>query len=290
MNKALRRGALAAVLIPALIALPLPASSETDQTEEAPKVEPKFIWGVIILKYVAGEVFSTFSQWLVARMNEKYGLSISTASNSAMATDMAKLAIEHFRRKPDTTGGATIGANPTLAPVGLKEGSQITFARPATPIQLTDGASNYEGIHLAIVGAERDGTLTELRAVKAGFHTGERFKLRAISTFGGLLVIENINPRGERRQIYPANPAAVVVLPAGSDTLLPLGASEFFEFARAPGDEQLVITLRDPRAVGDAASKQKVYRKDEQYGTHFVQEVAKGSYPVISEAIRLRHD
>jgi hypothetical protein len=201
---------------------------------------------------------------------------------------MAKLAIAHFRRNPDS--GAVIAANPTLAPVGLTGPSQTTLAAPATPLKLAEGGANYEGIHLAIVGAQRDGTLTELRPVKAGFHTGERFKLRAISTFGGLLVIENINPRGERRQIYPGNPAAVVVLQPGADTLLPLGPNEFFEFARTPGEERLVITLRDPRAVGDAASRQKVYRKDEEYGTHFVQEAPKGSYPVISEAIRLQHD
>ena len=102
-------------------------------------------------------------------------------------------------------------------------------------------------------------------------------------------MIENINAKGERRQIYPPEGGAVVVLQAGAATLLPLGAKEFFEFAHATGEEQLVISLRDPRAAGDAASRQKVFRKDEEFGTHFVQEVSKGAYPVISEAIRLEH-
>lgn len=284
MKRTLRGVTIAAVIL-ALGALPVPAWT---QSEEAPDVEPKIIWGILI-KYVAGEVFAMFSQWMVARMNEKYGLNISSASNSAIAIDVARLAVDHFRRSRDTTGGAVIRANPTLVPVGLKEAQQTTSAPPGTPLKLTDGAANYEGIHLAIVGAERNGTLTELRPVKAGFRTGERFKLRAMSTFGGLLVIENINPRGERRQIYPASTAQVIVLPAGADTLVPLGPDEFFEFARATGEEQLVITLRDPRAVGDAASTQRVHRKDEEYGTHFVQESTKGRYPVISEAIRLQH-
>jgi hypothetical protein len=110
-----------------------------------------------------------------------------------------------------------------------------------------------------------------------------------MATFGGLLVIENINPRGERRQIYPASTSQVVILQAGGDTLLPLGSDQFFEFANATGEEQLVITLRDPRAVGNAASREKVHRKDEEFGTHFVQEVTRGAYPVISESIRLQH-
>ncbi|HUQ74574.1 MAG TPA: hypothetical protein VM183_07595 [Burkholderiales bacterium] len=277
---------LVTLLVLSLGALPVPAW--TQQPEETPDVEPKFIWGILI-KYVAGEVFSMFSQWMMGKMNERYGTNISGASYSATATDIARLALDHFRRSRDTTGGAVIRSNPTLVPVGLKETQETTSAAPGAPLKLTDGTANYEGIHLAIVGADRSGTITELRPVKAGFKTGERFKLRAMSTFGGLLVIENINPRGERRQIYPGSTAEVIVLPAGADTLLPLGPDQFFEFAKTTGEEQLVITLRDPRAVGDAASRQKVYRKDEEYGTHFVQEASKGTYPVISEAIRLQH-
>jgi hypothetical protein len=276
---------LIALLIVALAA-PLPAW--TQKAEEAPDVEPKFIWGILI-KYVAGEAFAMFSQWMVSKMNERYGTNISNASYSAMATDIGMLALNYYRGSRDTTGGAVIAANPTAGPVGLREAQVTTSAPPSAPLKVSDGNANYEGIHLAIVGADREGHITELRPVKAGFRTGERFKLRAMATYGGLLVIENINPRGERRQIYPGSTSQVIVLQQGADTLLPLGRDEFFEFAKATGEEQLVITLRHPSAVGAAASKEKVHRKDEEYGTHFVQEAAKGTYPVISEAIRLQH-
>lgn len=276
-------------LIAALvIALALPLPAWTQKAEDAPDVEPKFIWGILI-KYVASEAFSMFSQWMVTKMNERYGTNISNASYSATAMDIGKLALSYYRGSRDTTGGAVIAANPTETPVGLREAQVTTSAAPSAPLTLKDGSANYEGIHIAIVGADRAGRLTELRPVKAGFRTGERFKLRAMATYGGLLVIENINPRGERRQIYPASTAQVVVLQQGADTLLPLGANEFFEFANATGEEQLVITLRDPRAIGAAASKEKVHRKDEEYGTHFLQEAGKGAYPVISEAIHLQH-
>lgn len=274
------------VIAMVVAALALPAWSQ--QAEEAPDVQPKFIWGILI-KYVASEAFSMFSSWMVTKMNERYGTNISNASYSATAMDIGKLALNYYRGSPDTTGGATIAANPTAMPVGMREAQLTTTAAPTAPLKLTDGSANYEGIHLAIVGADRQGRITELRPIKAGFRTGERFKVRAMATYGGLLVIENINPRGERRQIYPATTAQVVLLQPGADTLLPLGANEFFEFAKATGEEQLIITLRDPRAIGAAASKEKVHRKDEEYGTHFIQEATKGTYPVISEAIRLEH-
>ena len=277
--------AIAALLVAALAA---PAFVRSE--EPAPEVEPKFIWGVIIVKYVAGQALSMFSQWMVAQMNQKYGTNISSASYSATAADLAKLAIAHYQQSRDTTGGALIERNPSLVPVALKNPAQVAVANPTTPLTGSQGSENYQGVHIAIVGASADGTLTELRPVKAGFRTGERFKLRAVSTFGGLLVIENINPRGERRQIYPPDPGAVVVLQPGADTLIPLGSNQLFEFARYTGEEQLVISLRDPRAIGAAVSKQKVYRKDEEYGSHFVQETSNGTYPAISESIRLRHD
>jgi hypothetical protein len=202
---------------------------------------------------------------------------------------MLASAVDYLRGKSDTTGGAYIARNISDGPAELKETPQVAIERPSTPITVSDGSPNYQGVHIAIVGTDRNGQITELRSVKAGFRTGERFKLRAISTFGGQLVIENINPKGERRQIYPGERGAVVVLQPGADTLLPLGANEFFEFARTTGEEQLVFSLRDPRAAGNAASREKVYRKDEEYGSHFVQPVTKDSYPVISESIRLEH-
>lgn len=202
------------------------------------------------------EVFAKFSQWAKGRIAAK-------------------------------SGGAFIARSLSDAPVGVQESMRL--AATSTAITDDQGQTDYQGAHIAIVGADKAGNVADVRAAKAGFKTGERFKLRAVSTFGAHLVIENINARGERKQIYPPEGTSVVVIQAGADTLLPLGAKEFFEFARTTGEEQLLISLRDPRAVGDAASRQKVFRKDEEFGTHFVQEVSKGVFPVISEAIRLEH-
>ena len=197
------------------------------------------------------EVFDRFSQWTKARLTSQ------------------------------GAGTAFIARSLSDRPVGATESAQLTAITTA----ITDDAgSDYQGAYVAVVGADGGA-----RPAKSGFKTGERFKLRALSTFGAHVVIENINPRGERRQIYPPEGTQVVVVQAGADTLLPLGAKEFFEFATTTGEEQLVISLRDPRAVGDAASRHKVFRKDDAAGTHFVQEVAKGAFPAISESIRLQH-
>lgn len=220
------------------------------------------------------QVFSRFSQWASSRM--------------AGQPQTKSVAIDSLRaRGADTRGGAYIARSMSDGPAGVKESLQLA-ATPSTPITDEAGVS-YQGVHVAIVGADRAGAVTDLRPLKAGFRTGERFKLRAVSTFAALLVIDNINARGERRQIYPAEGSAVVVLQPGADTLLPLGEKEFFEFARATGEEQLVVSLRDPRASGDAASRQQVYRVDEDFGSFFVQEVADGTFPAIAEPIRLEH-
>jgi hypothetical protein len=111
-----------------------------------------------------------------------------------------------------------------------------------------------------------------------------------LPTFDGLLVIDNINPRQERKQIYPAQAENVVKIKAGVEIMIPLGKDDYFEFTGATGDEQLVITVRDPRAFGSAAATATVTRKDENNGSNFMQEQTPNSFPVISQALRLRHD
>jgi len=221
------------------------------------------------------EVFAKFGQWANSKMTGK--------------PQTKSMAVRSLRASGDTTGGAFIARSMSDAPVGNKESLLVTSDKPTTVITLEEGSPDYQGAHIAIVGADKEGNITDVRSAKSGFRTGERFKVRAVSTFGGHLVIENINAKGERRQIYPPEGTSVVVIQPGEDTLVPLGPQQFFEFAKTTGEEQLVISLRDPRAIGDAASRQKVFRKDEELGTHFIQEVAKGEFPVISEAIKLEH-
>jgi hypothetical protein len=48
--------------------------------------------------------------------------------------------------------------------------------------------------------------------------------------------------------------------------------------------------VRDPRSLqAGRAATARVFRKDESYGSNFVQEVKPGQYPVIAEAIGIEH-
>jgi len=111
-----------------------------------------------------------------------------------------------------------------------------------------------------------------------------------MSTFDGLLAIDNINPNGVQRRIYPAKQSQVVSLKAGEEVLLPLDKNQAFQFTGARGQEQLLIALRHPKAIDEGASRNPVYRRDELYGSNLVQEVAHNTYPAIFQSIKLQHD
>jgi hypothetical protein len=160
---------------------------------------------------------------------------------------------------------------------------------PSVPLTFDDGKENYQGANIAILAGPKGGNSFQARPINAGFKTGERFKLRIVPTFNGELSLENINPRGERRQIYPAAANQVVNLVAGKETFVPLGPDEYFEFTGEAGKEQLIVNLVDPRAIGNSASKARVFRQDVKYGSNFVQEVPGNTFPHIRQAIDIQH-
>ena len=289
--------AMAAVLFwsqlaPAQTPAAAPPAAPQNGAEEVIDVEPKFIWGIVI-KFIAGQVFSAFTSWVAGRITGHVTTALDTHADKLVGqgVSLASLAIQKLRAKSDTSGGAFVARNPTSEDVSSKGAAPNTVGNPSTPLAVGgDGSPNFQGMNVAIVGVGADGNIDSFRAVNEGFRTGQRFKLHVLSTFGGPLVIENINPRGIRKQIYPPEKDSVIMLQAGNETLLPLGRNEYFQFANVSGDEQLVITLRDARAVGNARSKAQVHRKDENYGSNFVQEVTRTTYPSISEAIHLKHN
>ncbi len=165
----------------------------------------------------------------------------------------------------------------------------VVIGRPNKPLELQDKEANYQGVHVAIVTINAQGKPEAIRSVKDGFRSGERFKLRVVATFEGLVAIENINPKGEKKHIYPEG-NNVVGIPQGKETLIPLGEDEWFELTGTTGKEQLVVTVRDRRAFGEAVSENRVFRQDEKYGTNFVQEVSPNkTFPVITQSLTFDH-
>lgn len=254
-------------------AIPAPAAKEGEE-----EVQEKFIWGFLIqyaVSRLAQHAFEIFLKWLLPKL---------TGGAAGFAEQVSALLLKD--------SGAIISARSAGAaaiPASARPAAEVVVGDPEKPLVVDGDQANYEGVHIALMTDVDGGKTFRFRPVSEGFRTGERFKLRVVSTFGGELTIENINPRGERRQIYPPRPDQVVVLQKASETLLPLAPDQFFQFTGATGREQLVITVTHPRAVGEAASRNKVYRQDARFGSNFLQEVGKGTYPAIRQAIELEH-
>lgn len=247
---------------------PLPMQSGTSQEAG----EPKFIWGALI-SVLANYALSVFASWLKEKLTDRQALP------GKMDTIYANAATAHIIPLVEILlGRKSVGAeeNTTLTP-------------PRTPLQVKSGQPNYQGMNLAVLGFDEKGQLKGLQALDQAFTSGDRIKLKVLPTFDGLMVIENINPKEERQQIYPPRQGSVVVLKQGVEVLLPLGRDEYFQFTGITGDERLVITLRDPRAVDNAASDAKANREDTANGSNFVQETPPGTYPVIAQSLTLRH-
>ena len=252
-----------------------PAAGTPDSAQTG-EVQPRFIWGILInyaISRLGSLAFDMFASYLTSKLTG--GL----VSNPGVLTQGIV---------SNLIGSSGARLMPRSSVAVAARGADIVVGNPDTPLKVDGGKENYQGAHVALMLANPDKTYS-VRPVSDGFRTGERFKLRILSTFGGELTIENINPRGERRQIYPAGTDQVVSIEPGKETVIPLGEDQFFEFTRATGREQLVVNLADPRAVGAAASTNKVYRQDQKYGSNFVQEVTPTTFPHISQAIELQH-
>lgn len=235
-------------------------------------MEPKFIWG-LLLNIAFKLAMNAFANWAVKKLTSELA---SPANMQKLVANTATAAIVPLARM--ALGIKSAGA---LENVSTKEATM--------PLKLENGQPNYQGVHVALIGFDPQGNPTGLRPVSDGFKSGDRIKLKVLPTFDGMLVIENINPKGERKQIYPPQNSDVVALKGGIEVLVPLGRDQYFEFAGATGDEQLVVTIRDPRAVGSAESPATPSRKDDDTGSSFVQETPNNTFPVISQAIKLQH-
>jgi hypothetical protein len=269
---------LLVLMLASSIALGTSAQTQTPADTATPpssdEVQPKFfIWGIVLniaFKFAMG----LFSDWLTTKLTTD--LDNQTNMNRIMLS----------------TAQAAVVSLSSATPFGTKSvggPDNAVAGEPTKPVKVEDGKPNYQGVHVALVAFDKAGLPTRIQPITDGFTTGDRFKIKVLPTFDGLLVIENINPKGARSQIYPASPSEVISVKAGIEIFVPLAKDEFFEFAGETGDEQLVITLRDPRAFGDAASKAPANRKDEKFGSSFVQETPAGTFPVISQSIQLAH-
>jgi hypothetical protein len=232
-------------------------------------IQPKFIWGILI-KFVASKAFEVFAEWAQKALAQSLNDALMVSRSAAV-----------------TAPGVAM-----LAPAQKSVGSinpNVTDVAPSTPLVVANGKENYQGAMLSLLILQPDGLSFKVRAISEGFKSGEQFRIRIASTFDGELSLDNINPQGARNRLYPANTQQIVKIKSGAPVILPLDADSLFEFDDVAGEEKLVVTLRDPRAQGDATATTTVHRQENAQGTGLLQEVSAGKYPAIAESIALQH-
>lgn len=281
----------AAVLAASFAAAPVLAQENVPQQ---PKIAP-LAWTV--LSSVVQAAFPSFTNWLTnpnsAGSPFLAGPGLSTAAvqpnSSAPAQEPANTSA--FITALASMAGNALG-NAIASSTGMANPvpNPVILGQPDIPLRTTDGQVNYQGLHLAVVSPDATGQNMNFRPVANGFRTGERFKLRMVSTFDAVVVVDNVTPSGMRNRLYPAPTAGeqVVFLKAGQSVLLPLGAGEYFEFANQKGVEQLLVTVRDPRAASNL-SNQPIYRQDAAWGSNLMQLTPQGSYPGFTQTLSLTH-
>lgn len=162
-------------------------------------------------------------------------------------------------------------------------------AKPSAALRDEGTQLGYYGVHFAVAVLSEDGRHLVLRPFNKGFRSGERFKLRVVSSFDGYVQAENINPKWERKPILPSVQGRRIFLQAGHEMLIPGGKNEYFEFTGSIGEERLVVTVRDVRASEKNMSLSRVYRQDRNYGSNFIQQAAFDTYPAIAGTVKLQH-
>ena len=160
---------------------------------------------------------------------------------------------------------------------------------PTAPyIVPANGKPNYAGVGISLVVVNDAGVAIEQRPVSASFRTGERFKIKLISSFEGIVEIDTINPRGVRSRTYPENSSLAVLVHPREEIFLPRDLDETFQFSGDTGQEKLIVSVRDPAAL-NRVLKPMVYRSGTEAMTQLIQPLANGEPPSIAVEMVLSH-
>jgi len=269
-----------AVAMIALLLLPFVSQADTPvvqgKTESATAeptgddaVQPKFIWGILI-KFAATKAFETFGEWTVNKLFKGMAQPLTLPRGAAVSQP----------------GAAVFAPTPKDATPILPN---ITDTAPSAPLVVENGKESYQGALLALLVLQPGGRTLKVRPISEGFKSGEKFRIRIGTTFDGDLTLDNIDPQGQRSRLYPENAEQIVKIKGGAPVILPLEKDGFFEFDDVAGEEKLVISLRDPRAVGEAAAPGLAHRHETEQGTGLLQDISAGKFPSIAESIALQH-
>lgn len=144
---------------------------------------------------------------------------------------------------------------------------------------------NYQGLHMKVVSLDGAGNRQQ-RPLSAPLQPGERFKIRVVATYEAVATVDKLmgEPWTSQRvgQIYPQAGMSVHMY-AGETVELPLG-DQYFVAGNNPA-ERLVVSVRHPRALRDAATDQPAYRQDGATGSSYLQLAPVGKLPHIEQVL-----
>lgn len=171
------------------------------------------------------------------------------------------------------------------------------------PNRSWDGKANYQGVSVSAVMLDGQNRVIETRSLAAAFRSGERFKLRLVSTSDAIVSLDALRaPPGTVAangmlnaapawvgQLYPPRTDQVVQVKAGDVVYIPLGANEYFTFDNKPGVDLLSLNVRHPQAKNDLVNRQPVYRQDAQGMTTYSQLAQNGTFMALTQVLALQH-
>lgn len=148
--------------------------------------------------------------------------------------------------------------------------------------RLAGQPGSQEVIVVSVLIANPDGTLAP-RAANQNFRTGERFKVRVQTSQDGTLLLTNITPRGEQRELLRAQATAQ------GELLLPREPGTLFELTGNAGEDQLIVTLLPQgvqfKGAGMGAKDIRLAVEHTQSASYYTQERGQP----IQTVIRISH-
>lgn len=309
-------------------------SSAQPQSSAEKQAEATSKFGLANLVGYAGlTIFQALNNWANSRIGTAAAPAQANASQSPTAVSLAAAFVNQIA--PQVQGSLATMAQgsqsawiPSPQPASFmpQPGQQIPFTQapnfsqapvilgqPDVPLatQQTafdpnspwDGKANYQGVTVSAMMLDGQNHVTGSRSLAAAFRTGERFKLRLVSTFDAVVSLDalraqpgTVSPEGMfshpptwAGQLYPARTGHVVRIKAGEVVMLPLGASEYFTFEGQTGLELLSLNIRHPLAANHTLNRQPVYRQDMPDATSYSQLAQDGTYLGLTQIMVLRH-
>lgn len=218
--------------------------------------------------------FSALNQWLVAYL-PPHQPPVAVAAPQVQAWQVLASSPKSFE------------AHPVIA--GLPD-LPLTGATLASAGQRWDGALNYQGVHMSLLVLDASGRVAQ-KPLSSPVAVGERFKIRVTPTFEAVTeldqVVGEVWQSQRTGQAYPAQGSSVAIK-AGQTVDLPLGIDLFFSVDGRTPNERMVISVRHPKAVQEAASDQPNYRQESQRGSSYLQLVPRGQFPKVEQVISVR--